>query len=157
MLGVVIATLTGDNGLLTKAEEAQFKSEMSAYNEKVKLYTMAESIDNNQNSINAGIDGSTLQVKQIITGFNQNKYGEKVVIIRGVMYYSAPEVRLRSTQIKKEVKWCKEIGIDIYTGVVDLYDDYDEVEPLDSQWVTVNGVSYYSPDVKGLVKKIHTM
>ena len=78
MRGVVITALTGDNGLLTKAEEAQFKSDMSAYNEKVKLYTIAESIDNNQDSINAGVDGSTLQVKQIITGFNQNKYGEKV-------------------------------------------------------------------------------
>lgn len=40
LAGVTIATLTGDNGILTKAAEASFRQEMSEIRDKIDLYTI---------------------------------------------------------------------------------------------------------------------
>ena len=154
LVGIALNLTVGDNGVLTKAKESKFKADMSGYNDNVKMYTSGEEIKQvNKNTINAGLEQSTLQLKDIIPNFDENSYGEKVVVVKGTMYYFAPEPKERSRQIKREVKWCEEIGIGVYTGKVDLYESYDDIEPPGSQWVTVNGVSYYSPDVKKFSKE----
>ena len=146
----------GDNGIITKAKETKFKSDMSDYNEKVKLYTSGETIANKDiNKINAGQEGNTLQIKDIIPNFEEKSYNNKVVIVKGEMYYFWPEVKFRTKAIRREAKWCREIGIKVYSDVVELYEDYDEIEIAESRWVTVNGVSYYSPDIKRFNKE-HT-
>ena len=141
-------------GVLTKAQESKFKADMSSYNDQISMYTSGEEIKQvNRNTINAGLEWSSMQIKDIVPDFDEASYKEKVVIVKGTMYYFAPEVKERTKKIKREVKWCEEIGIGVYTGKVALYDDYDEVEPPGSMWVTVNGVSYYSPDVKKFSKE----
>ena len=118
------------------------------------MYTASEiSKDTDVNIINAGQEGNLIQLKEIIQDFDEKNYGEKVVVVKGTMYYFAPEVRERNKKIKREIKWCKDIGIGVFTGKVELYDDYEEVEILESRWVTVNGVSYYSPDIKRFSKE----
>ena len=127
---------------------------MSGYNEQINMYTSGEEIKQvNKNTINAGLEWSSMEIKDIIPDFDEASYKEKVIVIKGIMYYYAPEPKERTKKIKREVKWCEEIGIGVYTGKVALYDDYDEVEPPGSMWVTVNGVSYYSPDVKKFSKE----
>ena len=51
LAGVVISTLTGENGMITKAAEAAFRNEMAAIREQVDLKLIENSIDN------SGIEG----------------------------------------------------------------------------------------------------
>ena len=46
LAGVVISTLTGENGMITKAVEAAFRNEMAAIREQVDLKLIENSIDN---------------------------------------------------------------------------------------------------------------
>ena len=56
LAGVTIATLTGDNGILTKAAEASFRQEMSEIRDKIDLYTI-------ENQINADKELSFKEIK----------------------------------------------------------------------------------------------
>ena len=48
LAGVTIATLTGDNGVLTKAESAKTETENASAEEKVKLAIMGARADDGQ-------------------------------------------------------------------------------------------------------------
>lgn len=56
LAGVTIATLTGDNGILTRAAEASFRQEMSEIRDKIDLYTI-------ENQINADKELSFKEIK----------------------------------------------------------------------------------------------
>ena len=46
LAGITIATLTGDNGLLTKTNEAKFKTEIKQYNEELILAIAEDTVNN---------------------------------------------------------------------------------------------------------------
>ena len=48
LAGVSIATLTGENGLLTKASDAKILSQISALKEEIDLYVIGEEINNTE-------------------------------------------------------------------------------------------------------------
>ena len=46
LAGVSIATLTGDSGIITKAEEAKLSTELSQYKEELELYKINKYSEN---------------------------------------------------------------------------------------------------------------
>ena len=70
LAGVTIATLTGDNGLLTKAGEAKRASEIAGEKETVELAVIKATSESNygkleeQNLKNALEEGSTVEQKE---------------------------------------------------------------------------------------------
>ena len=148
----------GENGVITKSKESKFKTDMSSYNETVKMYTSSKIMENKSVSeVNSFLDKdkdyleldeeiNNISITTIITNFS-NEYLDKIIVIQGVMYYKIPEGKLKNTTIKREVKWCKEIGIPIYgEDVISLYEEYDDVTiPSSSTWDEIAG--HYVPDI----------
>ena len=47
LAGVSIATLTGDNGILTQSKKSKISTELSSYKEQVEIYKQGKYIENN--------------------------------------------------------------------------------------------------------------
>ena len=68
LAGVTIATLTGNNGILTRASEAKNESEESAIREKIKLCALSSRINT------SGDISYTTLIEELDRTFGQNKY-----------------------------------------------------------------------------------
>ena len=94
LAGVTIATLVGENGIITKAREAELSTELSKYKEELELYKVnktsedtnfieetltAGKTDLNYNTKN---EEETGNIKTIITDIS-DKYFEKLEVIKG--------------------------------------------------------------------------
>lgn len=116
LAGVTIATLTGDNGAITKAVEAKFKTELSEAKEEYELYVTSKySEDSNfeEGTLNAGKGfliyntmpaGETGNIYTILKS-TPKKYAECFEVIRGELIYS--------NQDAKQLEWALEIGLKI--------------------------------------------
>lgn len=115
LAAVSIATLTGDNGLITKAVEAKFKTEMTAIKEQLDLFKIEKIAENgefSEDSLTAGEElleyntkevGETGNIYSIFTNIEDRHKGN-LEVIKGVLYYA--------TKDKQEIKWLQEIGIE---------------------------------------------
>ncbi len=116
---MTIATLTGDNGTITKAGEAKFKTELSAVAEEYDLYVIERtSKDRNfeEGALYAGknalIYDSVQEEGNIYTVLKNSdkKYVDNFEVIRGELFYF--------TQNEQEKKWAQEIGIKVSPYII---------------------------------------
>ncbi len=117
LAGITVSMLTGDNGLLNKTSEAQFKSDLSSFKEQLEIFKTSKIMENNsfsEDTLNASADENTLQyntkpaeetgnIEKIINNID-NKYKGKVEIIKGQLIYN--------TQSKQEIKWIQDLGLE---------------------------------------------
>ena len=74
LAGVTIATLTGDNGILTKAQSTKIQSERASIKEQIELAVVASWINDN---LDAGIDTTVLETElNEINGLNIESKGQ---------------------------------------------------------------------------------
>ena len=92
LAGVTIATLTGENGILTRTMEAKFKTEISDIKEQIEIKGISNSKENAFGTVN-GI----LEV--------ESSYNEKLAIENGNLVYDAQKFS------KEEIEWLEELGI----------------------------------------------
>jgi len=122
LAGVTIATLTGDNGLITKAQESKFKTEIKELQEEYDLWVVDKELaskDFNKNTVSAGkslLSYNTISeeekngnIKTILKNYDENKYN--IEIIKG-------NITLQSHN-ERELKWAKEAGIDVNPYEID--------------------------------------
>lgn len=117
LAGVSIAMLTGNNGIINKTSEAQFKSDLSNFKEQLEIFKISKTMENKnflEDTLNAGTAENTLQyntkpaeetgnIEKIINNID-NKYKGKVEIIKGQLIYN--------TQSKQEIKWIQDLGLE---------------------------------------------
>ena len=74
LAGVTIATLTGDNGILTKAQSTKIQSERASIKEQIELAVVASRINDN---LDASIDTTVLETElNEINGLNIESKGQ---------------------------------------------------------------------------------
>ncbi len=167
LAGVAIYLTLSNNGILTKASEAKFKTQIKAYQEKVNLYSswkVMENMDNNVvNTINAGEmlktaieeeiimditrDDVSMELKEIIPEL-KNGEEELIVVYKGELYYVSNSTRAENS---KYVKWCEEVNVPILecspaTGIVVRNGNYE----------LVNGVYVCTPKLNVGFKETNT-
>ena len=116
LAGVTLATLTGDNGIITKAREAELSTELSAYKEELELYKVNKTSENTnfiEETLTAGKtdlnyntknEEETGNIKTIITDIS-DKYFEKLEVIKGKL--------LINTQDRTEIRVAQRLGIEV--------------------------------------------
>lgn len=114
LAGVTIATLTGDNGILTNATQAKFKNQMAGLQEELQLF-MAEKTTESPSeflpeTLNAGLTLLEYNTKKDEGGniyqiFSHlpDQYASKVEVIKG-------ELVINTTN-PQEIKWLQELGM----------------------------------------------
>ena len=116
LAGVTLATLNGDNGILTKADEAKLSTELSRYKEELELYKV-EKYNENRNfeeetltagkvelNYNTKESGETGNIKTIIPDIS-DEYFEKLEVIKGEL--------LINTQNENEIRVAQRLGIEV--------------------------------------------
>ena len=132
LAGVAIMTLTGEEGILTKAKESRISTELSAYQEELETYKASKYLENNtflESTLTAG--------KESLTYYTQDGKGEETGNIRTILknisdeYFEKLEVvkgeLLINTKDKIEIKIAQSLGIavnpyDIKDGVLQSSD-----------------------------------
>ena len=116
LAGVSIATLTGDSGIITKANEAELSTELSGYKEQLELYKVNKYSENSnfvEETLTAGktelnyntkSDDETGNIKTIIPNIS-DEYFEKLEVIKGEL--------LINTQDKNEIRVAQRLGIEV--------------------------------------------
>ena len=125
-------TLTGEEGILTKAKESRISTELSAYQEELETYKASKYLENNtflESTLTAG--------KESLTYYTQDGKGEETGNIRTILknisdeYFEKLEVvkgeLLINTKDKIEIKIAQSLGIavnpyDIKDGVLQSSD-----------------------------------
>ncbi len=117
LLAVIsVNMLIGENGIITRTEEAKFKTELSKVTEEFRLYVTDKLVENKEfelGTLNAGKNLLTYNTKpegeigNIYTILKniEKKYVDCFEIIKGELIYSS--------QNKRELKWALEIGMKI--------------------------------------------
>ena len=128
LAGVVLATLSGDSGPITKAQEATIMSELSRYKEELELYKIekySENLEFEEETLTAGKnvlvyntqkqeEVGKANIKTIIPDISDT-YLEKIEVIKGELLINTP--------IDEEIRVAKNLGIkvnpyDIRDGVL---------------------------------------
>ncbi len=152
---ITIATLTGENGLFSRAKEAEFKSKMSGYKEQAILYVswkVQENLDTDIDKINSGevlksaIDEGiinditkedvNIEITEILEEIkdDEKKY---TVVYKGELCYVSND---KIPNNKKQTQWCEEIGIKILE-----YTEPDGIVIKNGNYELVNGVWLCTP------------
>ncbi len=110
LAGVSIATLMGDNGIITNANLAKISTEFAGYKEEVEIFKtskLSENYNFKEDSLTAGqttleYEGKPVEetgnIKTIIQNLD-NKYLDKFIIIKGILYLMVTE-EVSNTEIK---------------------------------------------------------
>ena len=132
LAGVTLMTLTGQDGILTKAKESRISTELSAYQEELETYKASKYLENNtfmEATLTAGKetltyytqDGKAEETGNIRTIFKNisDEYFEKLEVVKGEL--------LINTQDITEIKIAQSLGIavnpyDIEDGVLQSSD-----------------------------------
>ena len=116
LAGVTIASVTGENGILYKSEEARFKTIMADYSEQLELYKQSKEMEStnfledtlnaSKNSLEYNTKNNTSEnsIRNIINNI-ENKYIDKIEVIKGKLVYN--------TQESREIEWAKGLNIDV--------------------------------------------
>ena len=113
--GVSVAMLVGENGLITRARESKFKTELSGLKEELEEFKLSKIMENEnfqESSLTSGVgllkyntkkESENGDISSIIPSIKENQKS-KIDIIKGKMYYI--------TKDENETKWLSEIGIE---------------------------------------------
>ncbi|MCI8482353.1 MAG: hypothetical protein HFJ27_04710 [Clostridia bacterium] len=149
LAAITINFVIGDNGIIQRGKEANFKTKMSSMAEEVKLYSAWE-VTKTQNTdiswINAGImlkdmiqqemlditeEQLSFQISDILPNSTKQER-DYIAIYKGEMYYVSSN-KIKNNQ--KNIQWCQEINIPILynnppTGIVVINGKYEKVKGL---------------------------
>ena len=155
ILAGIAISLIGEDGLISKAQEAAFKTKMAAYNEQTNLYVawqIQETLSTDTTKINSGELLKAVIDKGIVTDIKKDdvsipiteimkdiskKEQEYIVVYKGELYYVSNE---SISNNKKQVKWCNEIGIKILE-----YIEPEGIVVKNGKYELVNGVYLCTP------------
>lgn len=160
---IAISFLLGDNGLVLMSREAKFKTKMSAIAEDVNLYNLNlllndEKTENfyagklaeqiiEENEIDIS-ENSVIDLKNISKNV-KNAETSYAMVYEGTFYYvSQNDIKNN----KKQVKWCKEIGIPIW----EYSNSNSGIKVTNGNYEEVNGVYLCTPDLSTGFKKENT-
>ena len=116
LAGVSIVTLTGDSGIIAKANEAELSTELAGYKEQLELYKVNKYNENNkfiEETLTAGKtdlnyntknEEETGNIKTIIPNIS-DEYFEKLEVIKGEL--------LINTQNENEIRVAQRLGIEV--------------------------------------------
>ena len=143
LASIAINGIIGENGLISRAQEAKFKSKMTQiaeeWNLKSSEYAMDDLERTDISDIYAGeelVNGiakeeeleidKVYNIRELIKSVGK-KEEEYTIIFQGELYYVSQE---KITNNKKQVKWCEDLGIKIYefensTGIKSTNGDYE--------------------------------
>lgn len=141
--GVSVAMLVGENGLITRARESKFKTELSELKEELEEFKLSKIMENKnfqESSLTSGVgllkyntkkQDEQGDIENILTSIKEQQK-EKIEIIKGKMYYK--------TDNEQEIKWLQDLGIeknpyDIENG--ELKSSYENLKLLDENGTIV--------------------
>ena len=160
LAGISITAVVGDNGLISKAKEAQFKNIIKEYQEQADLYVIS------QETIFSGAQGANVntrdkaknpnakfeeefKIENINTEFNtvfkevKKDYINKICVYNNEFYY-VPINEEKS--IQQEVQWCFEVNVKVWG--YNNYDDYiTDINTPKGEYVEKNGIYVCEPDL----------
>lgn len=127
--------MTGDNGLLTKASAAQFKTEIVTYKEELDLSIINDEAETKGNRTEKYNETEYSKIKKLIPSFNR-KYENVLVIQDDKLVYKGND--------KELYKKALEIGL---ISENDLLDDeiLEELQPFITEWTVEAGDSITLP------------
>ena len=138
LAGVTIATLTGENGILTQAQNAKTASDIAEVKEQAQLDIANWTAERLKNGEDATLDDAT--VKSIIESANQNntnKYYSELTDT-SIKTKQGNEILLSDLYTKTEISASKiansENKSDYYGAVVSNYTVNSSVRGSDIQW-----------------------
>ncbi|MCI9177209.1 MAG: hypothetical protein HFJ28_01170 [Clostridia bacterium] len=164
LAGITINILMGENSIFAQAQAAGFKTKMSAYRDKVDLY-VAWRVTEDQNTdiktIHSGeilkelvqdefindikVEDVSIPITDIIDDIGK-KEEDYVVVYKGEIYYVSSG---RVKDNKRQVQWCREIGIKILD-----YTPATGMDVVDGSYEKVNDLYLCTPNIStGLVKE----
>ncbi len=115
LAGVTITMLTGNNGIILRAKETKFKTELAGLKEELETFKISKQMEDKEFQESSLIAGNNLlkyntkkesengDISLIIPSIKENQKS-KIDIIKGKMYYI--------TKDENETKWLSEIGIE---------------------------------------------
>ena len=129
LAGITVATLTGDNGLLTKTSEAQFRTEIAQYKEELDLSVINDQAETKGNRTTKFNETEYSKIKKLIPSFNR-KYENVLVVEEDKLVYKGND---KSLYIK-----AKDMGM---LSENDLLDDeiLEELQPFITEWTVEAG------------------
>lgn len=117
LAGVSIAMLTGNNGLITKADYAKLKTEVSQMQEELELFKTGKISENNgfledtlsadqlKVTYNTKNDTKENTINDILPTLNKWKYKENIEIAKGKLIFVSQDLKL--------IEMAKKLGLDI--------------------------------------------
>lgn len=99
LAGISITTVLGDSGLINKANEVKFKSEVAQIKENLEMYVLNKKLGENSNK--ESVNGSL--VNNLGNSQLYIDYGEKLIIRNSKLVYTG------SSNLER--KWCEDLGI----------------------------------------------
>ena len=152
LAGVIIATLTGDNGLLTKAEEGVFIAEIEQYNEELKISISEDQLENLgfrtqkfnvRRNIYSDDDKFLEAMKEIIPSFDK-KYANRFEIIDDELIYIGENA--------KEREWLDQIiKVGGMLTINYLYEDGSKAATSYQKVITDGAYEVESPNIDGYI------
>ena len=135
LASVTIATLTGDNGLLTKTSEAQFRTEIAQYKEELDLSIINDEAEHKGKRTDKFNETEYSKIKKLIPSFNK-KYENILVVEEDKLVYKGNDKTLYLR--------AKEMGM---LSENDLLDDeiLEELQPFITEWTVEAGDSITLP------------
>lgn len=129
LAGITVASLSGDNGLIDKTSEAQFRTEIAQYQEDLDLSIIKEEGKNKRGRTNKFNATSYDDIKKIIPSFHK-KYENSLVIEEDKLVFKGNNRDL--------YKLSYEMGL---ISSDDLLDDeiLEELQPFITEWTVEAG------------------
>ncbi len=157
LAGIVINFVIGQNGIIGRAQEANFKTRMSSFAERTQLFSgwqITKTQDTDVSWINAGtmlsamVQEERLDITEEQISFDiaeiveesTEEEREYIAVYKGEMYYVSNKTRKNNATY---VKWCEEIGIPILP-----YDPPTGIEVVNGNYEKVDGIYLCTPDLK---------
>lgn len=146
LAGVTIATLTGENGILKRTKKAEFKNDISAFQEELNIsiygdYT--EKLGNREEKDKFNAQGYE-EIIKIIPNFKRS-YQEKIAVKNDKIVYIGVN--------EEERKWIEETGIDVAKVLKINYVDANGTVLKDPYIaiITEKNYSVKSPEIEGYI------
>ena len=162
LAAVVINFIAGD-GILSRSEEARFKTKMSQISEELGFYTMGLTLDQQSTDIYAGdvlkqiiqteeieLDANKVQdIRKILKNVGKEEK-DYCIVYEGKLYYVSQN---KIDNNANQVKWCEDIGIRIWEYNAE---SNSGIKVTNGNYENVNGLYMCTPQLSTGFSKEHT-
>ena len=165
LAGVTISSIV-NGGLITRANEAQFKTRMAEFRDTTNQYVawvVSDTLDTDTSKINSGEVLKDAIDREIVTDIQKedvtinigdilknikDKEKDLVVVYKGELCYVSND---KNENNEKKVKWCEDIGIKVLQ-----YTEPEGIVVRNGKYELVNGVYLCIPKLNEGFKDIRT-